>query len=185
MKKGNSWKFNGSSRGQLFLKNFQTCLDGHSLNLVFFSVSRSLSARIVYQIFPVHDHEKLKRLRTSWVKNVLSRQPIGEFGLNQLFLKIVVLVKKRQSFLEIRIKNMNGLLVRATYFIPKNIMFIKSNCMFPSCLQFPGTSNPFSVTPGTIKASNMLLKKCYFRMDFSKCINFTCNLHTYVLHTLY
>ena len=41
-------------------------------------ISRSLSAKIIYQVFPVHDKDKLKRLQTNWVKNVLSKQPINE-----------------------------------------------------------------------------------------------------------
>ena len=41
-------------------------------------VSRSLSRGILHQIFPLHEEEPLKRLRKTWVRGFISRQPFGE-----------------------------------------------------------------------------------------------------------
>ncbi len=43
-----------------------------------FSVPRGLSAGKVYQVFPVHDQDSLKRLQGLWVSRVFSKQPIGK-----------------------------------------------------------------------------------------------------------
>ena len=72
-------KFHGANSGFIDSGFVKTCdelvigfREGEAI------ISRSLSAKIIYQVFPVHDKDKLKRLQTTWVKNVLSKQPINE-----------------------------------------------------------------------------------------------------------
>ena len=36
-----------------------------------------MSAEVLYQVFPVHDQDKLQVLQRKWVRKVLNRQPIG------------------------------------------------------------------------------------------------------------
>ena len=45
-----------------------------------FSVSRSLSAKVLYQVFPVHQRSHLQKLQKCWVQRVLDRQPIGNIS---------------------------------------------------------------------------------------------------------
>ena len=49
-----------------------------SLASAIVAVPRSLSAKVVRQIFPIHDQEALKKLQNDWVKQFLKRQPIGK-----------------------------------------------------------------------------------------------------------
>lgn len=44
----------------------------------FLAVPRSLSAKVVSQIFPIHDQTALQKLQKSWVQSFVSKQPIGE-----------------------------------------------------------------------------------------------------------
>ena len=57
------------------------------LKTLFFSVPKSLSKKVVLQIFPVHDQEALQLLQKTWIQKIWERQPIG----NQVNLKIVVI----------------------------------------------------------------------------------------------
>ena len=41
------------------------------------SVQRGLSAKAIFQVFPLHEPEPLRRLQKTWVQSVLNRQPIG------------------------------------------------------------------------------------------------------------
>ena len=58
----------------------------HSINQ-FFSVPKSLSKKVVLQIFPVHDQEALQLLQKTWIQKIWERQPIG----NQSTLKFSII----------------------------------------------------------------------------------------------
>ncbi len=46
--------------------------------MLYYSVPRGLSSKVIKQVFPIHDQEALKELNRSWVRNVFKRQPIRE-----------------------------------------------------------------------------------------------------------
>ena len=48
------------------------------------SVQRGLSAKAIFQVFPLHEPEPLRRLQKTWVQSVLNRQPIGGKKNNSL-----------------------------------------------------------------------------------------------------
>lgn len=41
-------------------------------------IARSVTRKVVYQVFPIHEPAKLQKLQSTWVRNVLERQPIGD-----------------------------------------------------------------------------------------------------------
>ena len=45
---------------------------------LYYKVSRSLSAKIIYQVFPIHEKSQLQKLQKTWVQKFLDRQPIGK-----------------------------------------------------------------------------------------------------------
>ena len=58
----------------------------HLINVIIFSVPKSLSKKVVLQIFPVHDQEALQLLQKTWIQKIWERQPIG----NQLTSRFIV-----------------------------------------------------------------------------------------------
>ena len=53
-------------------------------SVLFIIVPRSLSAKVLYQVFPLHEKERLDKLKKGWVKQIFERQPIGEIIHNLL-----------------------------------------------------------------------------------------------------
>ena len=82
-----------------------------------FLVSRSLSAKIIYQVFPVHESSTLKILQTKWVKKILQKQPMSKYFLffSKFSKKLLLILLKNDFIFQDDICNYFGVQI-ALYF---------------------------------------------------------------------